>query len=41
MYCKIKRKDRDLTKWERRNVREYVANLVTAYNLEYLIVTRK
>jgi len=41
MLCKLKKANGSLTEWERRKISEEMRNIFLAYNLEYVIITRK
>ena len=41
MICKLKKAQGSLTEWERRKISEEMRNIFLAYNLEYVIITRK
>jgi len=39
--CRIKKAEGILTKWDQQKLSEHFRNMAMAYNLEYIIVTRK
>ena len=40
MICKMKKANGRLTEWEKRKLSETLRNIVLAYDLEYLIITK-
>lgn len=39
--CQIKKVGKPLTEWDKRKLKEEIKNYAMAYNLEYIIVTKK
>lgn len=40
-FCRLKKADGELTKWEKRKLSEHLRNMAMSYNLEYVIITKK